>query len=65
LPSVRARRPDAALGPPQYRAEVARLALAKQAAHVVVHTDGIDADEVERRVLAWLRRIDPDLAGGL
>jgi predicted ATPase len=65
LSSVRSRRPDAALGAPQYRAELDRLAHAKRAAHVIVHTDGIDADEVERRVVAWLRRIDPDLPSGL
>jgi predicted ATPase len=65
LPSVRSRRPDVALGAPQYRAELDRLARAKRAAHVIVHTDGIDADEVERRVVAWIRRIDPDLASGL
>jgi hypothetical protein len=65
LPTVRGRRLDAALGAPQYRIERQRLRLAQGTADLVVHTDGISAEEVLVRVLTGAARIDPALGGGL
>lgn len=53
---IHARRPLSS-GRPQYVAEKARLALARESAQLILHTDGVTIEGVLNRVYAWL--LDP------
>jgi ABC-type cobalamin/Fe3+-siderophores transport system ATPase subunit len=51
-PVVHARRPQS-LGHPQYLSELERLTDARDAASLIVHTDGLSIREVRDLVLSW------------
>jgi hypothetical protein len=53
-PTVHARRPYS-FGHPQYLEQLGRLAEARAAADLIVHTDGLAVEAVRAVVLAWWR----------